>query len=127
LRSKNWKTELERLQISTTTTSLYHPQSDGLSERNIQNILNKLRILSREDNQNWHHYLQIATNAVNANRATATKECPKDIFNILYNNNVDCQQTKTQIQQNLLFNQKQVEEKENKKRNDVEFENDKLV
>jgi transposase InsO family protein len=43
-RSKYWKTELEKLQISPTITSLYHPQSHELSERNIQNILNKFRI-----------------------------------------------------------------------------------
>jgi transposase InsO family protein len=75
--SKYWKTKLEKLQISPTTTSLYYPQSDGLSERNIQNIPNKLRILSRDDNGNWYRYLQVATKAVNANKATATKECPK--------------------------------------------------
>jgi hypothetical protein len=72
-------------------------------------------------------YLQVATNAVNANQATATKECPKDIFDILYNDNIHNQQPKTQIRQNLLIDQKQVEEKENKKRNDVKFKNNKQV
>jgi transposase InsO family protein len=63
--SKKWIETLSLQGISTRISSVYHPETDGQSERSIQMLSDKIMILTLHMGLLWDPVVQMATKAVN--------------------------------------------------------------
>lgn len=72
------------LQITPATSTAYHPQTDGQSERMNQEMEQYLRTYVELGQQNWDQWLPIAEFAINNRQHSGTKRSP---FQIIYGRN----------------------------------------
>jgi hypothetical protein len=66
----------ELLDIKKLRTSPYHPQTDGLSERNIESLIGMLRAFSNTKQNNWESYLESLSFAYNTAVHATTNQTP---------------------------------------------------
>jgi len=79
--SKSIKTMLSLMGVSQRFTSAYHPQTNGLCERQNGTIKTGLRIyLSRNHQEDWDKYLPQITWAINTTPQTTTKVTPFELI-----------------------------------------------
>ena len=66
----------EKLQIKQNISTAFHPQTDGLSERKNQWIEQFLRLTTNAQQDEWKHWLPVATAVHNNNVNATTKVTP---------------------------------------------------
>ena len=66
----------EKLQIKQNISTAFHPQTDGLSERKNQWIKQFLRLTTNAQQDEWKHWLLVATAVHNNNVNATTKVTP---------------------------------------------------
>ena len=71
-----WKELTSLLQISTDTSTAYHPQTDGLTERTNQTLEAYLRAYCSYQQDDWVDYLPLAEFAFNNLENASTKQTP---------------------------------------------------
>jgi hypothetical protein len=79
--AKEFESELlaylwEVLDIKKLRTSPYHPETDGLSERDIQSLLGMLRTVTNTNQDNWENYLDSLAYAYNSAIHATTNQTP---------------------------------------------------
>jgi len=79
--SKSLKTMLSLMGVKQRFTSAYHPQTNGLCERQNSTIKTGLRIyLSRNHQEDWDKYLQQITWAINTTPQATTRMTPFELI-----------------------------------------------
>ena len=66
----------EKIGISQSTTTAYHPQGNAYCERSHRFLMDTLAKLTREEQKQWPRYLSAAVLAFNANTSAATGLSP---------------------------------------------------
>ena len=74
--SRFWKELTTLLQISSDTSTAYHPQTDGLTERTNQTLEAYLRAYCSHQQDDWVDYLPLAKFAFNNLENASTKQTP---------------------------------------------------
>jgi transposase InsO family protein len=74
--SKFWETICGLLGIERRLSTAYHPQTDGQTERQNQNLEHYLRIYCSWDQADWAQHLALAEHVYNNSLHTATKATP---------------------------------------------------
>ena len=74
--SRFWKELTTLLQISSDTSTAYHPQTDGLTECTNQTLEAYLRAYCSHQQDNWVDYLPLAEFAFNNLENVSTKQTP---------------------------------------------------
>ena len=74
--SKFWKELTSRLSISVDTSTAYHPQTDGLTERTNQTLETYLRAYCSYQQDDWVDYLPLAEFAFNNLENSSLKQTP---------------------------------------------------
>jgi transposase InsO family protein len=80
--SHKWLDFCKHNNIKKANTSIYQPQGDGITERQRQSLLTKLRILNK-GKKDWTPTLVQATEAVNNSFSTVTGERPAAMLSAL--------------------------------------------
>ena len=79
--SNFWKGLFSRLGTKLLTSTAYHPQTDGLSERMNQTVEIALRYyLSKSEDTEWTKFLPILQRSLNNSPNTATTKSPNEIL-----------------------------------------------
>ena len=66
----------EKLGISRSITSAYHPQTNGLDERTNQTLKARLSKLVNEHQDNWDNYLEEVAFSIRTQKQASTKYSP---------------------------------------------------
>lgn len=74
--SKFWRELTRLLQIDLRTSTAYHPQTDGLTERTNQTLEVYLRAYTSYQQDDWVDYLPLAEFAFDNSTNTSTKQTP---------------------------------------------------
>src|ERR1700709_401985 len=74
--SKFWKELTSHLSISIDTSTAYHPQTDGLTERTNQTLETYLRAYCSYQQDDWVDYLPLAEFAFNNLKNSSLKQTP---------------------------------------------------
>jgi hypothetical protein len=79
--TSQWFTDIcSQLEITKNTSTAYHPQTDGQSERTNQTLETFLRIYCNHKQDNWAQYLPLAQFAVNSRPSMTTKHSPFEVL-----------------------------------------------
>ena len=76
--SQEWRAFMERLGITVSLTSGYHPQCNGQCERANQELGKFLRLFCHANQHDWHRYLpwaEIAQNSLISSTTNLTFQC----------------------------------------------------
>jgi hypothetical protein len=78
-RSSEWKQFVSQNDIVQRGSSVYHPETDGQSERSIQSLSTKLRIYPLQSEKDYPSLLKEATKAINNAWNKSTEQTPNNI------------------------------------------------
>src|SRR5579863_8127592 len=78
--SQYFKDMCSLLEITKNTSTAYHPQTDGQSERTNQTLEVFLRIYCNHRQDDWARYLPMAQFAINSRPSTTTKHSPFEVL-----------------------------------------------
>jgi hypothetical protein len=69
-----------QLEVSQSMSTVYHPQTDGQSEKTNQHVETALRIYCNYQQDDWAHWLPIVQYAINARPSATTKQAPYELW-----------------------------------------------
>ena len=75
-----WKTFLRSMGCDRVLATSHHPQTDGLSERNVQTFIHLLRAYAMEVKDQWENYLPHFEMAINSAVNNVTGKAPYQIL-----------------------------------------------
>jgi Integrase core domain len=113
-RSRTWTSKCRRHSITPRFTAVNHPESDGITERRIQQIKEKIRLMLGEEGKiDLRRLVSYVTEVLNDTYSRAIGMTPNEASDILGGTNT---QNKTTLYENTKRYSEEMEKTTNKKR-----------